>query len=335
MLQASFCNGLKGARRPSRRTALHRLVPPQLSSAASIVAKRPLTGGAAAGPISTTSPGRQSCLVSARGVDFHVELLNPIAPQQVLCMAGALGTASTDFGAQLDGGGLDEVGGEREEEIGLVAFDPRGLGKSISAGSRDYPRDFYLRDALDGAAIMDALGLLRYSVLGWSDGANAAVHLAAHDADTSRLAVEKLIVWGGNSYVTKEDIGAYEAVRDVRLNWSDRAREEKAAVHGGVENLQALNDAFTDAMRDLYYDRGGDVCRDELRRVRCPTLVLHGQLDIICHESHAWYMAQEIPGAKLRLFPEGKHNLHQRHHTEFRTVVRNFLLSDGDGGHKE
>ena len=54
--------------------------------------------------------------------------------------------------------------------------------------------------------------------MGWSDGANAAIHLAAH-ADT-KDSIDKLVVWGGNAYVTEEDIEAYEAVRNVSANWS-------------------------------------------------------------------------------------------------------------------
>jgi valacyclovir hydrolase len=133
-----------------------------------------------------------------------------------------LGTALTDFSVQLNSG----IG----EEFGLVAIDPRGLGKSRMTTNgvqfvREYPADFYLQDALDGADKMKTLGYEKYSVIGWSDGANAALHLAANVKD----AVKKLVVFGGNSYVTEEDIQAYEAVRDVS-NWSERMRSDKSAL---------------------------------------------------------------------------------------------------------
>jgi pimeloyl-ACP methyl ester carboxylesterase/SAM-dependent methyltransferase len=278
---------------------------------------------------------RLSRKVNARGANFHVEQLNPNASRQVLCLAGSLGTASTDFSVQLDNGGL---GGSSDDsstnpQFGLVAIDPRGLaGSTISSSgkkallTREYPPDFYLQDALDGAAVMSALGYEKYSVLGWSDGANAAIHLAAH-ADT-KDSIDKLVVWGGNAYVTEEDIDGYEAVRDVSANWSERMRNDKADVHGGVEALQALNDKYTDTMRDIMYKRGGDICLSELHRITCPTMVLHGSKDVICHERHARYIGRHIPNAQLRILPEGKHNLHMRHANEFRALVRDFLLHE-------
>ena len=82
-----------------------------------------------------------------------------------------------------------------------VSYDPRGHGGSRPP-QRDYPLDFYQRDADDALAIMKALGHSRFSVLGWSDGGNAALLLAA----TNPSAVRRLVVWGANSYVNAADL---------------------------------------------------------------------------------------------------------------------------------
>ena len=47
-----------------------------------------------------------------------------------------------------------------------------------------------------------------YNLVGWSDGANSAMILAAQRPDN----VRKLVVWGGNSYVTKEEVESYEKI---------------------------------------------------------------------------------------------------------------------------
>ena len=247
---------------------------------------------------------------------------NPDAPHQILCLPGSLGTASTDFSIQLNNG----IG----KNFGLVAIDPRGLGQSKTTTDgvkfvRDYPADFYLQDALDGAGIMKALGYKKYSVMGWSDGANAAMHLAANSK--MKDAVKKLIIFGGNSYVTEEDIEAYEAVRDVSKSWSERMRKDKAVVHGGVEMLQILNDRYTDAMKKILDDYNGDVCLSELHKITCPTLILHGALDVICHDYHARYIAKQITNSRLEVIQNGKHNLHMKHADEFQTIVVDFLAS--------
>ena len=190
---------------------------------------------------------------------------------------------------------------------------------------RDFPIDFYLRDALDAAHVMKALGFDRYPVLGWSYGANSAVHLAAHP-DTKDC-VRSMVVWGGGAYVTKEDVDAWESLRQIE-KWSPRAREEKLAVHGGsFERLQKLNNAATDGWTQLYHDpkTNGDICLSVLHRVDCPTSVFHGSKDVICEAKHAQYIARQIPDATLTIFPEGKHNLHQRYATEFHGLVREFL----------
>lgn len=101
--------------------------------------------------------------------------------------------------------------------------------------NRDFPVDFYQRDADDAAGLMEALGYDQYTVMGWSDGAMSAVLLAA--AYSSR--VERLIIFGGNAFLTNEDIDAFEATRDVAKTWSTRMRETHEPVYGKV-GLQTL-----------------------------------------------------------------------------------------------
>ncbi|CAB9525976.1 Valacyclovir hydrolase [Seminavis robusta] len=262
-------------------------------------------------------------LVAADGVDVNVSLYNFDAHKTaVLCLPGALGTGPSDFEAILNGGLGDS--------IGVVAMDPRGLG-GVSGVERDFPLDFYVRDALDGAAVMQQLGVNRYSVLGWSDGANSAIHLAARRQEN----VDKLVVWGGNAYVTKEDVDAWEAVRDVKQSWSPRMRDDKAKIHGGVDKLQHLNDRATDGWIRLFTEGAGDVCLSALHQVTCPTMVLHGAKDVICSMTHARYIAKQISDVTLTVFPEGKHNLHQRHADAFHEVVKDFLLGSSGSDHDQ
>lgn len=50
------------------------------------------------------------------------------------------------------------------------------------------------------------LGHEKYGVLGWSDGGITGIILAAQYPDS----VDKLVVWGANAYVTKQDIDIYK-----------------------------------------------------------------------------------------------------------------------------
>lgn len=279
-----------------------------------------------------TSPWTSQSMIAADGGPLTVSLFNITKDDDddnddnkhvVLCLPGALGTGPSDFEHLLSGGLGDR--------FGIVAVDPRGLiseGGATTTIKGEEAANFYIRDALDGAHVMATLGISsRYSVMGWSDGANAAIHLAAHPLTVK--SVDRLVVWGGNSYVTQEDVAAWESLRDIE-NWSPRMREQKAKVHGGIDKLQALNNKATDAWIGLYTDptTAGDVCLRALQQVTCPTLVVHGSKDAVCDVSHARYIAKQIATADLCLFPEGKHNLHQRYADAFHQVVHDFLLED-------
>jgi pimeloyl-ACP methyl ester carboxylesterase len=89
-----------------------------------------------------------------------------------------------------------------------------------------------------------------------------------------------LAVWGGNAYITAQDVQLWEDVRDIS-NWSERMRSTLGAVYG--DELQPMNDRFTDGMGAIMSDKDGDVCLGALHQIACPTLVLAGEHDaMVC-----------------------------------------------------
>ena len=101
----------------------------------------------------------------------------------LLCMCGALGTADTDWAPQLRGlPGL---------AVPVVSLDPRGYGAS-QPPCRSFPSDFYTVDADDATAVMDELGHKRFALAGWSDGANAAMLLAARNPERVDVLPERV-----------------------------------------------------------------------------------------------------------------------------------------------
>jgi len=243
--------------------------------------------------------GRQLFVVSSG--DLH-------AGVPVLCMPGAMGTAETDFGPQLDG---------LSHRHGVVSLDPRGYGKSRPP-SRRYPADFYHVDAADAAGVMQALGCSTYHVMGWSDGAISATILAAKNPE----AVRKLAVFGIQASITKEDVDTYEGMRDVEKAWSARMLATHRAVYG--DDLQPMWSSFCDAMK-MIYDAGGDFCQKEAKSLKCPTLILHGEKDPIVPTHHPEWFHANIPGSKMYTFPGGKHNIHLKFAEEFNQRVLEFF----------
>jgi len=128
--------------------------------------------------------------VRVRGVNLYFEQRGEGPP--ILCLPGALGSGTTDFGPQLEAW---------SEWFTVIASDPRGYGRSRPP-ERDFPADFFRRDAEDMVGLMAAIGYERFVLGGWSDGATAVLLAGSHPER-----VIKLVIWGGNSIISAEDVG--------------------------------------------------------------------------------------------------------------------------------
>jgi valacyclovir hydrolase len=241
-----------------------------------------------------------------RGVNLYYE--DRGQGQPLLLIPGALGTAQSDFGPQLEA--------LPSESLRIIVPDPRGYGNSRPP-KREFPLDFYEQDAQDCAALMEMVGCDSYAVGGWSDGAIIALLLTLSRPQQ----VSKLIIWGGNAYLAPEDIDAYEKTRSIET-WSSRMLETMGAIYG--DELQSLWARWCDAQTALY-QAGGEVCRQRLHLIRCPTLILHGGQDPLLPAFHVDVLQEGITGSRLYVFPEGKHNIHLAYAQEFNRMVVEFL----------
>jgi valacyclovir hydrolase len=229
----------------------------------------------------------------------------------LLLIPGALGTGAGDFPAQLDW--------FAQRGFRVIAPDPRGCGRSRPP-DRDYPLDFYQRDAEDMFALMASLGHARFSIMGWSDGANVAALMAA-DAPGR---VDRLVMFGGQSYLTAGEIAAFNSIRKISA-WSPRAADAMRAVYGA--ELDALWDRYVDGQVALF-EAGGDLYRERLAEISSPAFVLHGALDPLVPVFHAEAIQRGIAGSRLHIFPEGKHNIHIRYAEDFNALAYAFLTEE-------
>lgn len=243
---------------------------------------------------------------STGGITLHYERAGSGIP--LLLIPGALGTGKSDF--------PDQIGWFAERGFDVIAPDPRGYGGSRPP-ERDYPLDFYHRDASDMFALMDSLGYQRFSIIGWSDGANVGTIMAAKRPER----VERLVVFGGQSFLTPEDIATFNAIRRID-DWAPKPAATMRAIYGTA--LDGLWDRYV-AGQELLFEMGGDLYGLLLGRVRCPVLVLHGAKDPLVPVFQAEAIARGIPDAELRIFPAGRHNIHMRQAEEFNRLAFAFL----------
>uniref|UniRef100_A0ACB8FCT2 Uncharacterized protein n=2 Tax=Sphaerodactylus townsendi TaxID=933632 RepID=A0ACB8FCT2_9SAUR len=205
-----------------------------------------------------------------------------------------------------------------KELFTIVAWDPRGYGKSIPP-LREFPPDFFERDAKDAVDLMQALKFQRFSLLGWSDGGITALVAAAKYPHL----IHKMVIWGANANVTAEDVKIYNGIRDVS-KWSERTRKPLEEMYG-YEYFSKTCEAWVDGISQFMHNPNGSICQPLLPHIKCPTLIIHGDKDPLVPRFHAEYLHKHIEGSQLHFVPEGKHNLHVRFAEEFNRMVEKFL----------
>ncbi|XP_051952469.1 valacyclovir hydrolase [Xyrauchen texanus] len=246
---------------------------------------------------------------SVNGVDLYYQRTGD-GKHTVLLLPGALGSGQTDFAPQLEK--LDK------RCLTVVAWDPRGYGRSRPP-DRDFPTDFFHRDAKDAVDLMQSLGFSRFSLLGWSDGGVTALIAAA----LNPTLIQKMVVWGSNAYVSEEDVQIYRSIRDVSL-WSERMRRPMEEIYG-ARYFRETWERWVDGIIQFTHNSQGNICREMLQMISCPTLIVHGAKDPMVPSFHPQFLQQNIKGSRLHVMPEGKHNLHLRYASEFNALVEEFL----------
>ena len=169
---------------------------------------------------------------------------------------------------------------------------------------------------------MEKLGYKLYSVLGWSDGSKIALLLAINN----QARVDKLVVWGVVPYASDYDLKAVAMTRDVNNVFDPKSRELYTKAYGQELFEQLWHKhvdycvTFSDNPTAIW-----DI-RKEMRTIKCPTLILHGDKDPLIDRSHPETAEREIADSRVVRFPNGSHNIHQVFSKEFNKIVTDFLL---------
>lgn len=185
----------------------------------------------------------------------------------------------------------------------VIALDTRGHGKS-PRGSAPFTIGQFARDLGD---FMDAQGIERASLLGFSDGGNIALTFALKWPQR----VDRLILNGAN------------------LDPSGVKRSVQIPIVLGYGLTAVLARFSPEAARRAellrLMVREPHIRPSELGRITAPTLVIAGTHDMI-REKHTRLIARSLPNALLEIIP-GDHFVARTHPEDFRRAVEAFLLS--------
>jgi pimeloyl-ACP methyl ester carboxylesterase/DNA-binding CsgD family transcriptional regulator len=193
------------------------------------------------------------------------------------------------------------------EHFRYIRYDERGCGMS-DWNVRDLALERWVDDLED---VIDAAAIDRpFALLGISQGAATAVRYAVrHPQRVSHLILYGGYAVGGHKSDNPERRALYKAVMEVvGLGWgSDNPAFRQLFTSRFVpQGNQAQIDWFNELCRrttsasnacSLLEARGSIDVREELARVRVPTLVLHCSHDQIAPLSQGKLLASQIPGA--------------------------------------
>ena len=183
----------------------------------------------------------------------------------------------------------------------VIALDTRGHGRTPRGDGPFTIRQF----ADDLLGFMDAQGIGRANILGFSDGGNIAMIFAMRYPER----VDRLILDGANL-----DASGVKRSVQIPIEIGYRMARLFAKRHPGAQkHAEMLGLMVTDP----------DVKPEELERIQAPTLVMAGDKDMI-KESHTRLIASRIPGARLMIIP-GDHFVANRQPDAFNEAVLSFL----------
>jgi pimeloyl-ACP methyl ester carboxylesterase len=164
-----------------------------------------------------------------------------------------------------------------------VVIDSRGHGRS-TRDARPYSYELMASDVL---AVMEALGIDRAGLVGWSDGACTALILAA--TYPARVAGVFYFACNMDPSGTKEIEFTPPLQRCFHRHVKDYA------------SLSPTPDQFEEfsAAVGLMQRTQPNYSAEDLARIRVPVAIVHSEQDEFIKQEHAEYLARSIPNAEF------------------------------------
>lgn len=213
----------------------------------------------------------------------------------------------------------------------VVIFDNRGMGGTGAGDCRFSIEQF----ADDTANLMDALGIQKAHVLGWSMGTNIAQELALRHPDK----VNKLILYAADCGTDVVPI-APDVVKQLRdTSGTPKERGERLIslmfprkwFNNNVDYVKKLffspmKSSSPENIKRQYsaMENWRGSC-DRLDQIKSPTLLITGTEDVMTPPENSPMMAKKIPGAKLITFENSGHGLMYQYPDRFSQAVIAFL----------
>jgi pimeloyl-ACP methyl ester carboxylesterase len=179
--------------------------------------------------------------------------------------------------------------------------------------------------------VADALALRELALVGFSFGGMIAKAYAAQSNRVSRLAIMSAVHQrseaeqagvDGRLVAARRD-GPHAIVEAALTRWFSEAfaAANPDAIMSVKQRLLG-NDPASFLAAYAAFARGD---ANDLSRIRCPALVMTGELDAGSTPQMARWMADAIAGAELCIVPGARHMMPVEHEAEIANILRRFL----------
>jgi 3-oxoadipate enol-lactonase len=195
----------------------------------------------------------------------------------------------------------------------VISFDNRGVGRSDRVAGPYTVAEM----ADDAVSVLDAAGVERAHVYGISLGGMIAQEVALRHPDRVRALVLGATTAGGDELVpASEAVNAFVRLRaqmtaehavwaSVPINYARRTRLE-----GGQRIAEDIAQRLRFPVEAEYYSAQLAAAHGhaaEVAEIRAPTLVVHGDEDVLIPPANGERLAELIPGAELSMWPGAAH----------------------------
>jgi pimeloyl-ACP methyl ester carboxylesterase len=233
----------------------------------------------------------------------------------------------------------------------VILFDNAGIGRSSGT-----PSTSIAEMAVHAVQFVDALGLERVDVLGFSLGGMVAQQMAVDRPDlVRRLVLAGTAPAGGeNMSMLKPDLleifqdeTATLEERMLRLFFSpsdtsqQAGREYLERIHRRTLDRDPISGMDVFQAQAVAIDQWGEVKGEryeQLARIRQPVLVFNGNNDIMIPTMNSYALSEHLPNAQLLIYPDSGHGALFQYAQRFSKRVADFLDQGLDnhrvaGGH--
>jgi pimeloyl-ACP methyl ester carboxylesterase len=220
------------------------------------------------------------------------------------------------------------------EEHEVILIDNAGVG--ASGGQTPSVVDEMARRT---AAFCRELDLKQIHIVGFSLGGMIAQQLALDHPDL----VQRLILLGtgprGGEGMTFTELSPEEQEDPVAFLLAAFFTSSETSRAAGFEYMKRLQSRVKD--RDLPVSRDSAVAQlaairewgaipsvdryATLKKITHPTLIVHGNKDIVVQPVNALILAEHLPNAQLIIYPDSNHGAQYQHARRFLAHVKQFL----------